>query len=235
MKEIDLRSRDLPRNDPTNWSERLRPDMSREPVIEDIIQRVNNGENVFVKFSDKDPKRPGAIAKIKKIEGIPAKYDSYHNIPSRYTFHLKWNGRTNSTKVAVNYCCPVWYLPDYDGDTVWSWFDAKQYAEQHAEPVYDRLGHELSVDDTVVYINARYGSGAMLDLGTIKEIKQRGKKDHRGNITVAVEVIIETIATEDDEPIMESRIKKSENSILKLTDIDLFDEAFVRKLTVTPR
>jgi len=230
MKEIDLRARDLPREQPTNWSERLRPDMSRELIIEDIIKKVEAKENVYVKFTENHNKRPGAIALVKKIEGSPAKYNKYGDKKSWYTFHLKWDDRKNTTKVELNHQRNFVYLPDYEGPTVWYMFDPKAYAEEHAEPVLDRLGSELNVNDTVVYINSRYGFGADLDFGVIREIKRVGKIDWHNKKFVDEMVIIESISIDEIATPLKSKIKCSDRSIIKINDVDLSNEAFIRKL-----
>ena len=237
VNEVDLTHKDLPRENLGNWSERRRPDMTREPIIEDIIKKVESKEKVFVKFSDGHEKRPGAIALIRKITGTPPKYNEYDgDKESDYTFHLKWDDRKNTTKVRINYDREVTYLPDYTGNTVWSMFDDKQFTEDNAEPVYDRLGNELKINDTVVYVNARYGIGAMLDLGVVREIIRKAKKDHyRGNRYVETSLRIETIVVDEGDSVESSKIKAIGSSVMKITDVDLFDEAFVRKLTITQK
>lgn len=229
MKEVDLRQKDLPREGYTSWSERQKPDMSREPIIDDIIKKVEAKEKVFVKFLNDHDKRPGAIALVKKVTGDPvgAKYN--RGEPSNYTFHLKWDDRKNTTKVRLNYYRHFAYLPDYKGPTVWYMFDPKAYGEEHAEPVLDRLGNELNVNDAVIYINARYSDGSNMDFGVVREIKRKGAKDWHGNLYVDVTTIIESVAiSEDEEPLM-SKIGRPERSVMKMTDVDLPNEALIRK------
>ena len=213
-------------------------DLTREPYIAEMIDRIANKQDVFVRFGKNDKKRPGAIAKVKKIEGYGPSSDpySYHKGVSDYTVHLKWDDRKNTAKVELNnsiYGSRLTYLRDYSGKTEWSLFDAKKEAEKRAKPILDRLGNEIKLGSTVVYINARYGSGAELDFGTVKDIKQKAYKRYRSdNIDIETTVVIETIATKDNEVVMESKIKRPDSSIMVLNDVDLFDQAFVAKLSI---
>lgn len=232
MEEIDLRLKYLPRKDPSNWHEREKHDLSREPLLESIVEKVKNKERVLVKFLDGHEKRPSAIALIKKVTGEPAVKNQYGETkPSDYTFHLKWDDRKNTTKVRINYAREFVYLSDYDGSTVWYMFDPKEYAEQNAEPVEDRIGNELKVNDAVVFINSRYGSGANIDFGVVREIKHKGVRDsYHKNEYVDTTVIIESIAIDEgDEPLM-CKINHPYRSVIKMTDVDLHNEALIRKL-----
>lgn len=88
--------------------------------------------------------------------------------------HFTWDGRRNKVKSAFpSYYDEFEYLIDYDGPTVWELFDAKAAkARALKDPmIKDFEGHLLSVGDKVLYINARYGSGMVLDRGEIKEFK----------------------------------------------------------------
>lgn len=235
QKEVDLTKKDLPKKDPSDYREQPGPDLSREPLLEQIIRRVENKERVFVKFLDNHERRPGAIALVKKIDGRGAgeedRFRRYGDGTSDYTFHLKWDDRKNTTKFRVNYEKEIVYLPNYTGETFWFMFDPKEYAKEHGEPVEDRLGNELKVDDVVIYVNARYGSGANIDFGVVREIKRKGVRNSYRKITyVDTTVIIESIAVnEDDGPLM-SKITKPERIVMKITDVDLMNEALVLKL-----
>ena len=143
MKEISLKLKYIPA-DPTAWSREM-PDLSRESIIEDIVNKVNNKEVVYIKFGDKHHSRSGSIAIIRKIEDISScSYTSYNeeNRPSHYEFTLKWDDRKNTTKIKINHE-DCYYLPDYKGNTVWTMFDKKQFAKDNAKPVYDRLKQNL--------------------------------------------------------------------------------------------
>jgi len=215
-------------------------DLTREPFIAEMVERVKNGEDVFVKFPKKDRKRPGAIAKVRKVEGAapcaqagPVTYR--RSGVSDYKVHLKWDGRKNTATVNLNdgmYSTQLTYLRGYTGKTVWSMFDAKEHAKKYAKPILDRLGREIKAGDTVVFINARYGSGAELDFGTVQEIKHTASKNYRGGTDIESAVIIETIAVGDNESVMHSKIKKANKSIMIITNVDLLGEAFIAKLSV---
>ena len=230
----------------TNKNFYSEPNMALENLYLDLIKKLDRKEPIFVKFGDKHEKRPGAIARMVKIEGEPFKKAPFtddfgrtfrEDRASFYSVKLKWDDRKNVTSVRLN----DWksrpgdllYLPDYEGPTVWSLFDKEKFAEKHGNPVVDRLGNELKEGDTVVYINARYGTGAELDFGSIKKIDRKAKITHYDRKRrLETHIEIETIATRQNEKVMISKIKKPEQSILKINDIDLFDEAFVRKLIV---
>ena len=221
------------------------PNLDLENLYIELKEKVEKGEKVYVRFCDTDKKRPGAIAFIKRFEGEPfdpnpadkGTYYQYRNgKESRYTIKLGWEDRKNTAQVQLNSwkarAGDLVYLPDYKGPTKWSELDIDKLINEKGKIIKDRLGNELSKGDVVVYINARYGDGATLDFGTIKEIKQKAKRTYRGQMDLETTVIIETIATKKNEKVMESKIRKPERSIAKINDVDLFDEAFIRKLTV---
>ena len=84
---------------------------------------------------------------------------------------MRWDKRRNRIKWHTYDHCE--YLRDYDGPTVWKKFDKKAAAKKllKENDILDREKQVLKVGDRVIYINARYGSGACLDRGTIEEIK----------------------------------------------------------------
>lgn len=224
------------------------PNLDMEQLYIDIIEKVRNKEKVYVKFSDSHEKRAGAIALVNRITGDEFSTRSYKNYfdetetfyedyRSDLYFHLKWDDRKNTSKIKIINLCPndLVYLPDYKGPTVWSMFDVEEYIEKNKKPVCDRLGRELSKNDTVVFINSRYGTGANLDLGVIRDIKNKVIHDsYRGISYIENIVVIEMIAVDDNAPPTMSKIKQSERSIIKLTNDDnLFDTAFIKKLTIT--
>lgn len=254
MKEINLKYKDWtqeesPRKYYLSSSHRTVPNLDMEELYISIIERVKNKEKVYVKFPNDHIKRPGAIALVNKITGDEFSSRSYQDVDdkkqiiyedqeSRLVFHLKWDDRKNRTKVNIrydlSYRIDLFYLPDYKGPTIWSMFDKQKYIEKNAEKIVDRMGRELSVHDTVVYINARYGTGACLDFGVIREIKYKVYDGWNGKEIEPI-VVIETVALEEGELTEISKIKSPENSVMRMTDIDLMDEAFVRKLTVTQK
>lgn len=233
MEEIDLSLKYIGLSSKNGY------DLTREPYIDEMIDKIANKQDVFVRFGENDKKRPGAIAKVKKIEGLGpdnSPFNYYRTGISKYTVYLKWDDRKNTAKVELNnstYGSRLTYLRDYSGKTKWSLFDPKEEAEKRAKPILDRLGTEIKLGDTVVYINARYGSASGLDFGTVKEFKHKAYKRYRSDsIDIETTVVIETIATKANEVVMESKIKRPDNSIMVLNDVDLFDEAFVAKLSI---
>lgn len=249
MKEVSLNYRFWDQKDsPRKYNLRPNtsvPNLDMEETLGKIVERVKNGEKVYIKFADDHDKRPGAIGLIHNITGdeftsrhwqkhYNEKETIYEDNASWLVFNLKWDDRKNKAKVDVqrhiHNDTDIVYLPDYEGPTVWSMFDAKAYAEEHAIKPRDRMGKELSVNDTVVYINARYGSGACLDFGVVREIKNKADGSSK---SVSTELIIETIALQEGERTEKSTIRHPDTAIMRMTDVDLMDEAFIRKLTVT--
>ena len=233
MEEISLKFSYLPWSPTSNFNGQA-VDITREPYLEEIVKRVDAGEQVFVKFGKKHHKRPGAIALVKKITGEAMNASgSWHRAKySSYKFHLKWDDRKNTAKVDTNHN-ELFYLPDYDGKTVWSMFDAKEFAKKNAKKIRDRLGKEIKEGDVVIYINARYGSGAMIDFGVVQKIAHKASRDYRGSSHIESIVHIETIITNEGDAVVVSKISRPNRSVMVMTDVDLFDEAFVAKLTIT--
>jgi len=222
------------------------PNLDMEDMLADLVKRINvDKEKIYIKYPDDDEKRSGSIALVKKVTGDEFEtktYEShvnnmvYQDTASDYTFHLKWDDRKNTTKVRLRnggWRTPsIVYLPDYKGPTVWTMFDEKEYIKKHKPVIRDRMKNKLAINDAVVYINARYGTGAYIELGVIRDIKYKVDIQYTGKKVVNPTVVVESIAlTKNESPEM-SKIRYPEQSILKMTDVDLFDEAFVRKLTV---
>lgn len=203
-------------------------DTTRNEYVQEMQERIEDKKPVFVKFASAHPKRPNAIALVKSIKcERKGDRDGY----SRYTAQLKWDDRKNTAKVDFNNNDVV-YLPKYEGKTVWFIFDAAAFAKKNAKKVCDRLGREIKEGDVVTYINARYGSGATIDFGVVQKIVHKASRGFRSSIEIETTVHIETIAVEEGERVEASKITRPERSIMVMTDVDLFDEAFVAKLTV---
>lgn len=138
---------------------------------------------LYCKYLDGD--RKGSIARVKhdpsyskhrpKIDykrygrNDDRKYDFHHDY---FTGICTWDGRKNKVKV----CFPISYEPlelllDYEGPTVWEKFDAKAAKEQVLKNPDQRDidGNVLSIGDSVLFINARYGARMTLTRGKIKE------------------------------------------------------------------
>lgn len=156
----------------------------------------------YVRFVDGD--RKGSIARLKfeKYEnGIyssrPRISENHRNSWSRELTkkldHLHiwcvatWDGRANKPKITVPNDDIV-ILLDYDGPTIWEKFDAQAAkAELLKNPDQkDINGNVLSVGDSVLYINARYGSRMTLEEGMVVEfLASVNSKEH--TITTVIE------------------------------------------------
>lgn len=192
-------------------------------TLNEIHDRIERGEKVY--FGITDGERKGSIAYVHSFD---AKYqkrrpfirydqDWWGREPktisrAMYDFVsvvLAWDKRRNRIKWAT-YKDTV-YLPDYDGSTVWQKFDKNAAGQAIIEkyPAKDRDGNVLTAGDRVVYINTRYGGGAILDRGTSKEIKvsvtSRGKQWlHTTHVLI------------DNDRGEQSDIRQSQDSVLKL-------------------
>lgn len=164
-----------------------------DPVAVDYLELLKKAHAAFyagtlyIRFNDGD--RKGSIA---KVIPDPAFGDRQNKIPAirwNRSFHNKsdyrfenntfygvatWDDRRNKVKVSF----PDWYqtveiLLDYDGPTIWQKFDAGAAKEEVLKNPDQRDINDdvLEIGDRVLYINLRYGSGAILDRGNIKEFK----------------------------------------------------------------
>ena len=212
-------------------------DTSRDPFLDEMVERLADKKQVFVKFPDQHHTHPRAIALVRKMTtDTKTEYYGQHKKDQfgNYVVHLKWSDRKNTAAVRLNYweVKSFLYLPDYNGDTVWTKLDKKKFVEDKAKLVYDRLGHEIKVGDVVTYINARYGEGTTIDFGVVQKIEHKVDNRYHGGPFVTPIVHIKSIAVGDEDTPKISKIKKPRRSIMVMTDIDLNDEAFVAKLTV---
>ena len=152
-------------------------------TLKEIRNKITSGERVYIQITSGE--RKGSIAYIKKLD------PDYQNIEARlsyrsrnfrgsYLYHVEnywlcvilgWDKRRNQIKWSTNDHCE--YLRNYKGPTVWKKFDKKAVEKKLLKEtvILDRENNELKVGDRVLYINARYGSAATLDRGTIEDIK----------------------------------------------------------------
>lgn len=152
--------------------------------INEAKRRLKANETLYVRFDHGD--RKGSIAKAVynpdyRIDTLePAIIERYRNYwgNNEATYHAKnddfyvicrWDGRSNKVKASSH---ELTLLLNYTGPTVWNKFDAKAAKEKLLAEydIQDIDGKVLSVGDSVLYINARYGSGMELCHGKIKEI-----------------------------------------------------------------
>lgn len=140
---------------------------------------------LFVRFTSGD--RKGSIAHLKpdpdrsNENNLRIDYSRSFRNETEYRIEgdlwngiLTWDGRRNKVKTWFpSYYDEFEYLIGYDGPTVWEMFDHKaaKAAVLENPDQKDIDGNVLSIGDKVLYINARYGSGMVLDRGEIKEFK----------------------------------------------------------------
>jgi hypothetical protein len=220
MKEVPLKN-PYPNGVVSDQEHLLEPYIN---LLKEIRNKINAGERVYIKITSGE--RKGSIAYIVKFD------DHYQNIEPGYYRHadwkkvmsrvsndsiyviLGWDKRRNRIKWSTHDSCV--YLPDYKGPTVWKKFDKKAAEKKMLKenPVLDRDGNQLSVGDRVLYINARYGSGASLDRGTIEKIKYSVQKTTYNDSEYSTPHVI--IKNDNGE---ESDIKAPELSILRMDKI----------------
>lgn len=181
-KQIPLRDKYINGVDPEE-QELLLPHIE---TLKEILRKVKNGERVYLGITTGE--RKGSIAYIHSLDPDYLWRDQdrepkvrHSNVWGSNTVRvdnnslyviLRWDKRRNKIKWSTGGGDTV-YLPDYEGPTVWQKVDKKKLAKETLKKrkVKDREGNVLEVGDRVVYINARYGSGARLDRGTISDIK----------------------------------------------------------------
>jgi len=224
------------------------PDMEKEELYAKLVKLVNSGEKVYIQYSENHAKRPNSIARVKKITGDAYSIEEKEHYRNRWDdgetymakiitygeikLHLVWDDNKRTGSFPVSYYdnhSDFFYLPNYDGPTVFTEFDPADYAKKNDLAPRDRLNNILTIGDTVIYNNARYGSGSCLDFGNIVNIKYKPVKSD----SIIVEVIVETIAIIEGVRVQQSIIKHPSSSIMKLNDTDLMNEAFINKLTIT--
>lgn len=191
-------------------------------LLNELRDKISKGEKVYIRITSGE--RKDSIA---YIHGFDPDYPSSAKnsfIQMKRMFRdqkayivndsinviLGWHGRRNRIKWSTNYYCE--YLPEHIGNTVWKKFDRKKAEKKMLEetPVLDREGNTLKVGDRVLYINARYGSGASLDRGIIEEIKYKVRKtSYQDRNYTEVNIIIK------NDNGSQSKIKTPRLSVLK--------------------
>lgn len=190
----------------------------------DLKERWKAGERIYVGFTTGE--RKGSIAYIKEVSTnednmIPTihsntRYSARAWGPAwrhghvGWTVRLAWEGRRNQINGSLAYDRLVWFH-DYEGPTVWKKFDKKaaEKAATEAAVIKDRDGEVLKEGDRVLYINARYGSAAQLDRGTIKsmrvKVQKRGEREYQ-----QLELVI------DNDEGEQSKLTSSSGAVLKI-------------------
>lgn len=198
IKQIPLKNPHINGVDPGD-EHLLQPHMD---TLKEILAKLAAGERVYLGITSGE--RKGSIAFIQSQD---ADYDYKEREPTiRHTtgswenkvrisgdslyIILGWEKRRNKIKWST-YQDGTVYLPDYEGPTLWEKFDKKAAAAKALKEheVEDSEGNLLAVGDRVIYINARYGSGARLERGVINEIKMKVEV-HGENQYVTAHVII---------------------------------------------
>ena len=154
-------------------------------LFNEAVRQLREGK-LYVRFKSGD--RAGSIARltpdIKGYEKNAAKDieilhctiyrfnpKATYDFSSSYVYAVcNWDGRKNKVKLYLPHP-EVEILLNYDGPTFWAKFDAKSAKEKALQnpEQYDIDGNLLNINDKVLYINARYGSGMELCHGVIKE------------------------------------------------------------------
>jgi uncharacterized Zn ribbon protein len=171
---------------PNGFNLETNGDEARENLeeFEAVYDAINAG-TACVRFLDGD--RKGSVARLAFGDGTKEpkrpeichayshsrSYNITHRIENAYLRCVAtWDGRRNKVQVTLpNYYEAAEILIDYDGPTVWEKFDTKAAKDAILKnpDQKDINGKVLSVGDTVLYINARYGSRMTLDEGTVVE------------------------------------------------------------------
>lgn len=143
--------------------------------FEEMKAVAESGGRIYIEHLQGD--RKGSISYIEDPSVTVREQQRYNrNEPRRYSLHVhgthRWDGRRNKAQASCHATGGTPYfawLKDYEDGTVWAKFDAKAAREKLLAEVAeeDIHGHVLEVGDEVAYINARYGSGAELEIGTV--------------------------------------------------------------------
>ena len=165
----------------------------------------------------------GSIAKF--TVDTPSGHKSYHedelyypvyngskwfNVKYCWNGKLSWKGKRNNPKfMLMNSTCEV--LLDYEGEEILKRFDLKKEGKKLLEQdIFDIDGQKLSVGDKVLYMNIRYGNGAELCHGSVKNFKAHARD---GYVSV---IILHESGKE------ESECRQPTNQIWKKTQERLF-------------
>lgn len=128
----------------------------------------------------------GSIAKFSLTESLNEYKISWNgNVKTCWSGRLSWGGRRNNPKfnITSRSCC---ILPDYEGETHFVKFDLNKKKTELLRDisVTDIRGNKLNIDDSIIYMNLRYGCGGKLSFGKIVEFKANARQ---GYISVVVE------------------------------------------------
>lgn len=148
------------------------------------VYKALNAGTLHCRFVAGD--REGSIAKLTidpDVKNEPPlirhKYGGWNN--DKWKFQIcnyyfsticTWKGRKNKVKLFLPHR-EVELLLNYNGPTIWEKFDAKAAKEEVLKNPDQRDidGNVLCIGDSVLFINARYGTRMVLSRGTITEFK----------------------------------------------------------------
>jgi len=152
-----------------------------------LRQYQDDGIPVYLLFVDGD--RKGTIARF--ISEADPDFKGKKRYAQKFAKNhgqCVWDDRKNKIQWSLNSPHTVW-LPNYSGPTVWKKFDAKSVKAELLANIKEKDidGKPLAVGDGVLYINARYGGGAVLCHGTIDRFEAKADSKHHTVFTIVTE------------------------------------------------
>lgn len=132
-----------------------------------FVDGDRKGSIARISFRDKAPPRPS----FEPYRGGRWNTDITRIMNESYFFCVaKWDDRRNKIQCHVPHS-EIEVLLEYDGPTVWQRFDAETAKQEILKNPNqkDINGNVLAIGDSVLYINARYGSRMVLEEGNVAE------------------------------------------------------------------
>ena len=187
---------------------------------DEIKTLQTEGKPVYIKILEGD--RKGSIGKFICDDIVSVKiYDNgdYWRDGNRWRFtannimgNLIWDGRKNKIQFFLYPSGTFAWLKDYDGPTIYKIFNkkaAKDKALKNPNQV-DIENNILKINDEVIYVNIRYGSGARLTKGKIIRFDAKIFRNRKDNPETIYYTIVKEHRTGE-----ESKIEHSDELILK--------------------
>lgn len=102
----------------------------------------------------------------------------WFNVKYCWSGRLSWKGKRNNPKFTLmDSTCDV--LLNYEGEEILKRFDLKKEGKKLLEEkVFDVDGKVLSINNEVLYLNLRYGSGGKLCHGVVKDFKAHTREGY---------------------------------------------------------
>lgn len=163
-------------------------------MFEEIADLAEANKPIYIKILAGD--YAGSIARLIDASNSTTVLTKRHrhdsSAPPQYSAHTHgrfvWDGRKNNIQANIhgNYDPKFAYMRGYEGPTVFEKFDAKKVREEMIAnaDVRDIHDHKVEVGDEVAYINARYGSGAQLEIGTVDRFEATANSYSRSLYTI---------------------------------------------------